>query len=70
MKNKEQVGTWKINVLLYEREDIFYSVHEDDSLNLLIYGCAVEPLDFTDVWCPDEYYFTTKLPGTIIAATE
>ena len=30
MKDKDQVGKWKKNTLLYESENKFYSVHEDD----------------------------------------
>ena len=44
-------------------------VHQDSSLNLLIYGCNVNDEHLHTVDCPDNNYHSIKLTGKIVAFT-
>jgi hypothetical protein len=44
-------------------------VHQDKSLELLIYGCLLSDDDLTTIDCPDYLYINTLLPGKITAFT-
>ena len=46
-----------------------FMVHQDSSLNLLIYACNVKDTDLDTVDCPDNYYKNIKLTSKIVAFT-